>query len=101
MYTIKNHPLVEKDLKELDHSIRLLVFKKLLKLKESPEIGLPLGNKNNLDLTGMYKIYVAKKKVRIVYEILNGELIVHVIAIGKRDEMEVYQKASKRRENLE
>ena len=101
MYTIKNHPLVEKDLKELDHSIRLLVFKKLLKLKESPEIGLPLGNKNNLDLTGMYKIYVAKKKVRIVYEILNGELIIHVIAIGKRDEMEVYQKASKRRENLE
>jgi len=99
MYTIKNHPLVEKDLKELDHSIRLLVFKKLLKLKESPEIGLPLGNKNNLDLTGMYKIYVAKKKVRIVYEILNGELIIHVIAIGKRDEMEVYQKASKRREN--
>ena len=99
MYTIKNHPLVEKDLKELDHSIRLLVFKKLLKLKESPKIGLPLGNKNNLDLTGMYKIYVAKKKVRIVYEILNGELIIHVIAIGKRDEMEVYQKASKRREN--
>ncbi len=98
MYEIKNHPLIGRDLKELDQSIRILVFKKLLKLQSSPEIGLPLGNKNNLDLTGMYKVYVAKKKVRIVYEILGGELIVHIIAIGKREEMEVYRKAFYRRE---
>ena len=97
MYEIKNHPLVEEDLKELDHSLRLLVFKKLKKLQNSPELGVLLGNKNNLDLSGLYKIYVAKKKVRIVYEIVDRELIIYVIAIGKRDEMEVYRKASKRR----
>ncbi len=97
MYEIKNHPLVEEDLKELDHSLRLLVFKKLKKLQNTPELGVALGNKNNLNLSGMYKMYVAKKKVRIVYEILNRELIVYIVAIGKRDEMEVYMKASQRR----
>ena len=97
MYQVKNHPLVENDLKELDHSLRILVFKKLQKLQNSPELGISLGNKNNLDLSGLYKIYVAKKKVRIVYEIFKRELIVYIVAVGKRDEMEVYIKASKRR----
>ncbi len=97
MYEVKNHPLVEDDLKELDHSLRLLVFKKLKKLQNTPSLGVALGNKNNLDLSGMYKMYVAKKKVRIVYEIFDKELIVYIIAIGKRDEMEVYIKASQRK----
>jgi len=97
MYEVKNHPLVEEDLKELDHSFRILVFKKLKKLQSAPELGEALGNKNNLDLSGMYKVYVAKKKVRIVYEIFNKELIIYIITIGKRDEMEVYIKASQRR----
>jgi mRNA interferase RelE/StbE len=97
MYKIKNHPLVEEDLKELDHSLRLLVFKKLKKLQNTPKLGVALGNKNNLNLSGMYKMYVSKKKVRIVYEIIDRELIVYIVAIGKRDEMEVYMKASQRR----
>ena len=29
MYQIKQHPLIKNDLEELDHSIRLQVFKKL------------------------------------------------------------------------
>ncbi len=94
MYEVKNHPLIEEDLKELDHSLRLLIFKKLKKLQNTLKLGMLLGNKNNLDLSGMYKIYAAKKKVRIVYEILREELIIYIVAIGKRDEMEVYIKAS-------
>ena len=93
MYSIKQHPLITDDLKELDHSIRLQVFKKLKQLQNAPTLGLPLGNKNNMDLTGLRKIYVAKKKVRIVYEIVEDELIIYTIAIGKRDDMEVYKKA--------
>jgi mRNA interferase RelE/StbE len=96
MYQIKQHPLIKNDLEELDHSIRLQVFKKLKQLQLSPELGFPLGNKNNLDLTGFRKIYVAKKKVRIVYEVIDEQLIIYTIAIGKRDDMEVYKKASKR-----
>lgn len=96
MYTIKNHPLVEEDLKALDHSLVLLVFKKLKQLQNAPQQGELLGNKNNMDLSGYRKVYVAKKKVRIVYKIVNDELLIYVIAIGKRDDMVVYQDAVKR-----
>lgn len=96
-YRVKTHPLIEKDLKELDHALIKQVFKKLKQLQTSPQLGKPLGNKNNMDLSGYYKVYVAKKQVRIVYSIENNELVVYVIAIGKRDDMEVYDKAAKRK----
>jgi len=57
MYSIIQHPLVEKDLKELDNSLLILVFKKLKQLQKSPQLGLPLGNKNNMNLSGLKKVY--------------------------------------------
>lgn len=97
MYEIKYHPLVESDLKQLNNSVRLEVFKKLKKIQQTPELGKPLGNKNNMNLTGLFKVYVAKKQVRIVYEIIDNLLVVKVIAIGKRESMEVYKQAGERR----
>jgi mRNA interferase RelE/StbE len=97
MYEIKYHPLVEADLKQLNNSIRLEVFKKLKKIQQTPEIGKPLGKKNNMNLTGLFKVYVAKKQVQIVYEIIENILVVKVIAIGKRESMEVYKQADERR----
>jgi mRNA interferase RelE/StbE len=49
-----------------------------------------------MNLSGLRKLYVAKKQVRIVYEIINDILVVKVIAIGKREAMEVYKEAEKR-----
>lgn len=97
MYEIKYHPLVETDLKQLNNSVRLEVFKKLKKIQQTPELGKPLGKKNNMNLTGLFKVYVAKKQVRIVYEIINNILVVKVIVIGKRENMEVYKQAQERR----
>lgn len=97
MYEIQYHPLVEQDLKQLNNSIRLEVFKKLKKIQQTPELGKPLGNKNNMNLTGLLKVYVAKKQVRIVYEIIDNVLVVKVIAIGKRESMEVYKQAEIRK----
>ena len=96
MYELKLHPKVEDDLKELDNALQIQVFKKLKQIQNSPELGLPLGNKNNMNLSGFKKIYVAKKRVRIVYEIQDDELLIYTIAIGKRDDMEVYKKANDR-----
>jgi len=96
MYTIIQHPLVEKDLKELDNSLIILVFKKLKQIQKTPQMGLPLGNKNNMNLSGLKKVYVNKKRVRIVYKILEDKLVVKTIAVGKRDDMEVYKKVSQR-----
>lgn len=96
MYKLKVHPKIEDDLNELDHSLRVQVFKKLKQIQNSPELGLPLGNKNNMNLSAFRKVYVSKKKVRIVYEVQNDILCIYTIAIGKRDDMEVYKKASNR-----
>lgn len=97
MYTIKYHPLVEEDLKQLNNSVRMEVFKKLKKIQASPEIGALLGNKNNMNLSGLRKVYVSKKQVRIVYEIIDDVLVVKVIAIAKRENMQVYKEADKRK----
>lgn len=96
MYALKTHPLVEEDLKAFDNSIVILVLKKLAQLQHAPLQGQHLGNKNNLDLTGYYKTYVSKKQIRIVYKIIDNELVVYVVTIGKREEMEVYKEALKR-----
>ena len=97
MYTIINHPLIKEDMKKLNRSIQIQVLKKLKQLALSPELGKPLGNKSGLNLTGLRKVYVAKKQVRIVYEIIDDMLVVKVIAIGKREEMQVYKEAEKRK----
>ncbi len=96
MYDVKYHPLIEKDLKQLNHSIRIEVFRKLEKIRNSPKIGQPLGNKYGLNLTKLKKVYVSKKKIRIVYEIIDNILVIKVIAIGKREDMEVYKQAKER-----
>ena len=90
-------PEAVKDYKSLDGNIKNLVNDKIDKLKENPYLGEPLGNKNNIDLTGYYKIYVFKKSYRIVYRIAKNEIeIIEIWGIGKRDKMEVYKNIGKR-----
>ena len=94
---IKFIPEAEKDYKSLDGSIKKLVNEKIDKLKDDAYIGEELGNKNNIDLTGYYKLYTAKKKYRIVYRIVKDEIeIIEIWGIGKRDKMEVYKDVGKR-----
>lgn len=96
MYAIEFFPEVEDDLKQLDHRVRLLVFKQLKKLSQSPQLGDLLGNKAGMDLSGCRKMYVDHKRVRIVYRIIEEVIIVEVIAIAQRDDMSVYREASQR-----
>lgn len=96
MYAIEFHEKVDKDLKDLGANISQLVFKKLKKIQLNPTIGVDLGNKANMDLSGYKKVYVDNKRVRIVYKIIENKIQIFVIAIGKRDCMKVYQKALKR-----
>ena len=90
-------PEAAKDYKSLDAYLRKLVNEKIDKLKEDPFLGEALGNKNNIDLTGFYKIYVAKKSYRIVYRIVKEKIeIVEIWGIGKRNRMEIYKIVGKR-----
>ena len=81
------------DFNKLDGSIKKYVLKKLILLETNPFLGKPLGNKAGLDLTGYYKLYVFKKKIRIIYELKDNELIVNIISIGKREDFTAYLQA--------
>jgi mRNA interferase RelE/StbE len=87
----------ENDLKGLDKSIRTQAIKKIIALQENPFLGDPLGNKFGLDLTGYYKLYVAKKAFRVVYRLIGEEIeVVEIVGIGRRDKEEIYRLVVKR-----
>ena len=93
-------PEAQKEYKNLDGSLKKIVDDKFEDLEENPYyLGELLGNKNNIDLTGYYKIYFNKKKHRIVYRITEDENkieIVEIWGIGKKDKMEIYKDVEKR-----
>jgi len=84
------------DFNKLDGSIKKLVAKQLKALETNPHKGEVLGNKAGIDLTGYYKLYMHKKQVRIVYKVVNDKLVVLVVGIGKRDNLEVYAEVLKK-----
>lgn len=84
------------DFRRLDGSLKEPVAKQLSKLETAPRLGEHLGNRAGLDLAGYYKLYAAKKSIRIVYRIIDQEIRVEVVAIGKREDLAVYQEALQR-----
>jgi len=95
-YKLIIHPEAAKEIAALDHPVRLLVFKQIKKISQMPGLGVQLGNKMGLDLSGFRKVYVDKKRIRIVYKIIEERIMIQIIAVGKREGMKVYQKAAKR-----
>jgi mRNA interferase RelE/StbE len=73
---------------------RAKVLKQLIKLEKNPDYGNPLGNKAGINLEGCFKLYADDKRIRIIYELIDN--IIKVIAIDKREDMEVYRIALKR-----
>ena len=69
-------------------------MKQLVKLERNPKYGAPLGNKAGINLEGYFKLYADKKRIRIIYEEIGH--VIKVIAIDKREDMEVYRIALKR-----
>lgn len=65
-----------------------------------PGLGIQLGHKMGMDLSGFRKIYADKKKIRIVYKVIEEAVLVQIIAVGKREGMQAYQKASGRTQDL-
>ena len=96
MYNFKFHPEAKKELAKLNRSVQILFTKKLKQILNNPEIGVNLGNRNNLNLTGLKKVYFSGKKYRIVYKSIENKIIIYIIAVGKQEDMEVYKKADSR-----
>jgi len=93
-------PSAKKDFKKLDGSLKKLVLKKLTQLEDNPNLGQRLGNKAGMNLSGFYKLYVNDRKIRIVYKKKDEKLIVKVVTIGKRGDLEVYKMAVRRSKEI-
>jgi mRNA interferase RelE/StbE len=87
-------PEAREDFERLDGSVKKIVLKQLITLEQNPEYGNPRGNKAGINLEGYFKLYADKKRIRIIYEV--NDNIIKIIAIDKREDMEVYRQAFKR-----
>lgn len=91
-YKLKFLPTALKEWKKLDNSIQLQFKKKLAERLEKPHF--PTSKLSGFE--NHYKIKLRVSGYRLVYEVIDDELFVLVIAIGKRDRNRVYKKAKKR-----
>ena len=90
-YNLRWKREAEKEFDDLDNAIRKEAFTQFKKLRDSPQLGKPLGKKAGMDLTGYRKLYFFGKKYRIVYKIDEKNKKVIIFAIDKRDDMKVYR----------
>jgi len=82
----------KKEWDDLDSTVRSIFAKKLKERIEQPRI-------ESSRLSGMkdcYKIKLRRAGYRLVYQVRDKELIVSVIAVGKREKNQVYKAAIKR-----
>lgn len=91
-YKLKFFPSALKEWKKLDYSIQAQFKKKLQERLENPHNAVS----QLFGFTNHYKIKLRSSGYRLVYEVINKEICVLVIAVGKRDKNIIYQKAQKK-----
>lgn len=91
-YKLKFDRKAKKVFDKLGEPVKSQFKAKLREVLNNPHIeGSALKGK----LSGCYKIKLKASGYRLVYKIEEGELIVLVLAIGKREKNEAYLKAEK------
>ena len=96
----------KKDLKRLDRGVQTQVIKGIQKVAQNPVsiyeggYGKPLGNKNNTDLTGLFKIKYRDLGIRVIYRLEYTETMMKIIVISARTDEQVYKEALRRRERF-
>ncbi len=91
-YKLRFHELALDEWRKIDGSVREPLKKKLAERLKSPRIP-------SAALSGMsncYKIKMRNTGYRLVYRVDDDMAFVTVIAIGKRDNLKVYDKAKTR-----
>lgn len=81
-----------KEWRKLNPSIAAQFKKKLIKRLDTPRVAADKlsGYKNR------YKIKLRTLGYRLVYEVIDDDIVVLVLAIGKRENSQVYRQAAKR-----
>lgn len=92
IYSLEFHPKAYKEWQTLNQSIKLQLHKKLKERLMNPRV---IKDK----LSGFLNVYKIKLKTvgyRLVYEVKDEQIVVYVIAIGKRENNKVYDNLSDR-----
>lgn len=82
----------EKEWRKLDSNIRSQFKKKLIERLEEPRIESARLN----NMVDCYKIKLRSAGYRLVYQVRDQEIVVSVVAVGKRERNQVYNIAVKR-----
>lgn len=91
-YTIEFIPSSEKEFRKLSLDLRKQFVAKLQERAENPRV-------ESAKLRGMkdcYKIKLRNSGYRLVYQVIDERIVVKVIAVGKRERNETYEKAKNR-----
>lgn len=86
----------ERALKEwhkLDKAIREQFKKKLRKLQENPYIE---SARLHGDLAGCFKIKLRASGFRLIYQVIDEEIVIWIVVVGKREDEKAYDIAKKR-----
>ena len=91
-YSLAFKPSALKEWKKLAPAIRDQFKKKLMKRLDDPHVpGDALSG-----LQGCYKIKLKSVGYRLVYLVEDGEILVTVVAVGRRERGDVYSRAKDR-----
>jgi len=91
-YKLRFHELALDEWKKLDNTFRERFKKKLIERLENPRVP-------SAALSGMpdcYKIKLQKAGYRLIYRVDGDVIFVSVIAVGRRDKLQVYHVAQGR-----
>jgi mRNA interferase RelE/StbE len=91
-YKLKFKKTALKEWRKLDGNLRIQFKKKLEKRLQDPYVpSSRLSGTNN-----RFKIKLRNAGYRLVYEVRESEIVVVVIAVGKREKETIYKKAATR-----
>ncbi|EPK0104504.1 type II toxin-antitoxin system RelE family toxin [Klebsiella aerogenes] len=91
-YTVKFREDALKEWHKLDKTIQLQFAKKLKKCYENPHI--PSAKLRGIK--DCYKIKLRASGYRLIYQVIDNQLIIAIVAVGKRERSDVYALASER-----
>jgi mRNA interferase RelE/StbE len=92
-YRLKFVPDAWREWQALDGSIKQALKPLLAKCLQNPHVP---GSLLHRELAGCYKIKLLKQGYRLVYVVEDGELVVLVLSVGKRENNTAYLAAKKR-----
>lgn len=91
-YTVRFREDALKEWHKLDKTIQQQFAKKLKKCCENPHI--PSAKLRGIK--DCYKIKLRESGYRLVYQVIDNQLIIAIVAVGKRERSDVYALASER-----